>query len=129
MRSCYTFLEADLDDILLKEYLNLNKLHEQIARGYWKYEDETGDRVVASLRIELLNSVFLCLFIWEYDSSIDLECTEGLAINSLFYIKFKKKTDLHTIKNLAADLIIELFTNGQIEAISDSKMYKVMSVN
>jgi hypothetical protein len=118
-----------LYEILLKEYLNLKKLHEQIARGTWKYEDESGDRIVASLRIEFLDTVFICLFIWEYDNSVDLECTEGLDVNSLFYVKFKKKTDLSIVKNVAADLVMQLITNGQIEVRIGSKDYKVMSVH
>ncbi len=117
-----------LFDILLKEYISLDKLHKQIAHGYWNFEDEAGNRILASLRIELLESVFLCLFIWEHKTSIDLECTEGMDVNSLFYVKFKKKTEIQAVKGVAADLIIQLITNGQIETSAGTKDYTIISV-
>ncbi|MCD6118761.1 hypothetical protein J7K50_02870 [bacterium] len=117
-----------MSEIFLRDYLNVEEIHRRISNDTWKYEDESGDKIMASLRIELLESVFLCLFIWGYDKSIDLECTEGLGVNSLFYVRFKKKTKLKKIKETAADMVKDLIEKGRLEMESGSKDFTIFSL-
>lgn len=117
-----------MKDLLLLDFIDLERLHREIARGKWKFEDESDGRVVASLRIEFVENLFLCLFVWMYDGSVDLECTEGLEVNSLFYVKFKNKTSLSAIKHVAADLVVDLINERTIDVKAAAKEHKVATL-
>lgn len=105
-----------MEQIRLKEFIDLSALRTGIENGRWKFEGDGGDaRVVASLRIELTESLFLVLFVWAFEKAIDLECTEGYDVASLFHVSFKKKTPLKTIKKIAADLVVGLIETGEVK--------------
>ncbi len=96
----------------------MSALRAGIENGRWKFEGDNGDaRVVASLRIEFTESLFLVLFVWAFEKAIDLECTEGYDVSSIFHVTFKKKTPLKAIKKVAADLVVSLIETGEVKPV------------
>jgi hypothetical protein len=118
--------EAVANELILKDYLDLSRLHSEIVSSAWKFEDESGDRILASLRVEFVDNLFLCLFVWGFKDSIALECTEGIYVRSLFYAKFKKKTKLSVIKSMAADLVLDLITGKSVDIRAVAKAHKAV---
>lgn len=107
-----------MEQISLNKFIDLTALRASIESGRWKFEGDNGDaRLVASLRIEFTESLFLVLFVWAFEKAIDLECTEGYDVSSIFHVTFKKKTSLKQIKKVAANLVVDLIETGEVKQL------------